>query len=551
MLPRLLTSFLLLLPVGALAAESPHDIVVYGGTASGVIASVAAARAGASVLLLEPRHHLGGMATGGLSRTDFGKKQVIGGDALEFYWRVGLKYGMNRYAQDVAWYYEPHVGEQVFREMLEEAHVEVRFGHRLREHNGVRKEGARVISITTDDGKVYPARIFIDCSYEGDLMAESGVKYTWGRESTEQYGESLAGVREHTPKHQFVDKISAYDSQHHLLPEIGAGPKGTPGSADKKVQSYNFRMILSDDPANQVAFPKPPGYNPQRYELLARLLKAETARLGRSPYLHEVTLIAPIPNHKADFNNNGPFSTDYLGASWDYPTGSYARQAEIWQDHVNYTKGFFYFLAHDPRVPKPLQDEVNRWGLAKDEFRDTANWPNQLYIREARRMIGEYVMTQKDLQTDRAKPDPIGMGSYNSDSHNVQRVATPDGYVENEGDVQVPVQPYQIPYRVMLPKADQATNLLAPVCLSASHVAYSSLRMEPQYMIIGQAAGVAASMAAKNDKDVQRIDVQALVSKLKSEGVIMEYQPPVLPSSFFQNLWREYQSGTSKRIQLP
>lgn len=262
-------------------------------------------------------------------------------------------------------------------------------------------------------------------------------------------------------------------------------------------------------------------------------------------------MIAPIPNHKADFNNNGPFSTDYLGASWDYPTGSYARQAEIWQDHVNYTKGFFYFLAHDPRVPKPLQNEVNRWGLAKDEFRDTANWPNQLYIREARRMIGEYVMTQKDLQTDRAKPDPIGMGSYNSDSHNVQRVATPDGYVENEGDVQVPVQPYQIPYRVMLPKADQATNLLAPVCLSASHVAYSSLRMEPQYMIIGQAAGVAASMAAKNDKDVQRIDVQALVSKLKSEGVIMEYQPPVLPSSFFQNLWREYQSGTSKRIQLP
>lgn len=555
MLLRLLTSFLLLFPAGAIAAQLPHDsghdVVVYGGTASGVIASVAAARAGASVLLLEPRHHLGGMATGGLSRTDFGKKQVIGGDALEFYWRVGLKYGMNRYAQDVAWYYEPHVGEQVFREMLQEARVEVRFGHRLREHNGVRKEGARIVSITTDDGKTYAARIFIDCSYEGDLIAQSGVKYTWGRESTEQYGESLAGVREQTPKHQFVDKISAYDAQHHLLPEIGAGPKGTPGSADKKVQSYNFRLILSDDPGNQVEFPKPPGYNPQRYELLARLLKAETIRLGRSPYLHEVTLIAPIPNHKADFNNNGPFSTDYIGASWDYPTGSYVRQAEIWQAHVNYTKGFFYFLAHDPRVPKGLHDEVNRWGLAKDEFRDTQNWPNQLYIREARRMIGEYVMTQKDLQTDRTKPDPIGMGSYNSDSHNVQRVVTPDGYVENEGDVQVPVQPYQIPYRVMLPKRDQMTNLLVPVCLSASHVAYSSLRMEPQYMIIGQAAGVAAAMASKNDKAVQQIDVDALVSKLKTEGAVMEYQPPVLPSSFFQNLWREYQAGTAKRIQIP
>jgi hypothetical protein len=548
---RIFSSFLLFVSFSLFAAEPPRDVIVYGGTASGVIAAVAAAREGGNVLLLEPRHHLGGMATGGLSRTDYGKKEVIGGDALEFYWRVGLKYGMDRFAQNVAWYYEPHVGEEVFREMLNEAHVEVRFGHRLREKNGLKKEGMRVVSITTDDGTEYPARVFIDSSYEGDLLAQSGVTYTWGRESTKQYGESLAGVRAVTPKHQFIDNISAYGADHRLLPEISAGPKGEPGSGDKKVQSYNFRMILSSDPANQVPFPKPPDYNAARYELLARLLAAMTKRLGRAPYLHEVTLIAPIPNQKADFNNNGPFSTDYIGKSWDYPNGSYARQREIWEDHVNYTKGFFYFLAHDPRVPKDLQDEVNKWGLAKDEFRDTDHWPNQLYIREARRMVGEYVMTQKDLQTDRTKPDPIGMGSYNSDSHNIQRIVTPDGFVQNEGDVQVPVQPYQIPYRVMLPKESQATNLLVPVCLSASHVAYSSLRMEPQYMIIGQAAGVAAEMAVKNNKAVQRIDVNALVNKLRSEGAVMEYRPPVLPSSFFSNLWREHRSGAGTRRQLP
>src|SRR5690242_10946571 len=286
-------------------------------------------------------------------------------------------------------------------------------------------------------------------------------------------------------------------------------------------------MDSAGRPGNPGSLPQAPDYDPHLYELLARLLEANTKKLGRAPMLREVTLIARIPNHKADFNNNGPFSTDYIGKSWDYPNGSYARRKQIWEDHVNYTKGFFYFLAHDPRVPKALQEETNRWGLAKDEFVDSQNWPNQLYIREARRMVSDFVMTQKDLQTELTKPDPIGMGSYNSDSHNVERIVTADGFVRNEGDMQVAVQPYQIPYRIMVPKRGEATNVLVPVAFSASHVAYSSVRMEPQYMILGQAAGVAAKMSIERGSSVQDVDTTALTARLRRQGAVMEYMPSV------------------------
>ena len=540
-MPQLpIPAMLIFCALPGLYAQPTYDLVVYGGTAGGVITAVAAAREGLKVVLLEPGAHVGGMATGGLSRTDFGKKEVIGGYALEFYWRVGRKYDIGRYAQDVAWFYEPKVGEQVLREMLQEAGVSVLFHRRLRETGGVRKEAARIASVTTEDGSTVEGRMFADCSYEGDLMARAGVQYTVGRESQQQYGESLAGVRDHTPMHQFLVPVSPYDEHHKLLPEVDPGPKGEPGSADRKVQSYNFRMILSSNPANEVAFPQPPNYDPHRYELLARLLKASSEKNGRPPVMHEVVLIANIPNDKADINNNGAFSTDYIGKSWNYPDGNYATRARIWQDHVDYTKGFFYFLAHDPRVPAPLQQEVNRWGLAADEFQDTDHFPNQLYIREARRMVGDFVVTQKDVQTDLKKPDVIGMGSYNSDSHNIQRLATPDGTVENEGDMQVAVTPYQIPYRVMLPKRGQAANLLVPVCFSASHVAYSSLRMEPQYMIIGQAAGVAASLALKSSKAVQDVDVAALQAKLKAQGAVFEWVAPIDGPAFFQRLYRQF-----------
>jgi hypothetical protein len=358
-IPRLI--LVLLTPMVSLVAqpETSFDLVVYGGTAGGVMTAISAAREGLKVVLLEPGTHLGGMATGGLSRTDFGKKEVVGGYPMEFYWRVGLAYELNRFAQGLGWYYEPKIGEQVLRDMLRETRVQVQFHHRLRENSGVQKQGASVTSVTTEDGTVFRGRIFADCSYEGDLMAQAGVSYTWGRESTKKYGETLAGVREHTPFHQFLVQVSGLDGGKPL-PEISTEEKGAVGSPDNKVQAYNFRMILTDDPANRIPFPKPPNYGPHRYELLARLLEAKTKQTGKAPQLRELTLIALIPNHKADFNNNGPFSTDYIGKSWAYPNASYAKRAEIWTDHVNYTKGFFYFLAHDPRVPASLRNETNR-----------------------------------------------------------------------------------------------------------------------------------------------------------------------------------------------
>ncbi len=509
--------------VGLASAQQEYDLVVYGATAGGVTTAISGARRGLKTVLLEPRNHVGGMATGGLSRTDVGRREVIGGLSLEFYYRVGEKYEMRRFNNPVAWFYEPKVGEAVMREWLKEAGVTLLFQHRLKEKAGVRKSGARVTEIVMENGAVFRGKVYADCSYEGDLMAQAGVSYTFGRESSSQYGESLAGFRDRTPFHQFMVDVSPYDAEGKLLPEVGPGPIGKPGEADKRIQAYNFRVIATNVAANRVPWPKPAGYDPKRYELLARLVQAMEKKLGRPQVFHELTLIAPIPNGKADFNNQGAFSTDYIGKNYGYPDGTYAERERIWQEHVDYVQGFYYFLATDPRIPKSLQDEVNTWGLPKDEFTDTANWPHQLYVREARRMIGEFVVSQKDLQTERTKPDVIGMGSYNSDSHNVQRFVNARGFAENEGDMQVPVQPYQIPFRVMLPKRAEAENLLVPVCFSASHVAYSSLRMEPQYMIIGHAAGVAAAMAVKGGIAVQQVSVPDLQKTLKSEGAVFNY----------------------------
>ena len=519
--------------------QNAYDLVVYGGTAGGAITAVSGARMGLKVALLEPRQHIGGMVSGGLSRTDVGRREVIGGYSLEFYWRAGNAYNMAQHLQEIAWLPEPHVAEAIFREMLRQAGVTVLFHRRLREKDGVRKTGARLEAITMENGEVYTARVFADCTYEGDLMAQSGVNFTWGRESGAQYGEWLAGVRGETPKHQFLVDLSPYGAGGKLLPEISAEPAGEPGAADRKVQAYNFRMILSHDDANQVPYPKPAAYDAARYDLFARLLDAMLQKQGRASRLGEVISISPIPNHKADMNNNGPFSTDYIGRSWEYPNASYARRAEIWRDHEEYTKGFFWFLAHDPRVPAELQKEANEWGLAKDEFTDNQNFPNQLYVREARRMVGEYCMIQKDIQTELTKPDAIGMGSYNSDSHNVQRIVNKEGFVRNEGDMQVGVTPYQIPYRILTPKRSEAENLLVPVCFSASHVAYSTLRMEPQYMILGQAAGVAASMAIRRGVAVQEIDTAALRRTLVAHGAIIDYktQPQAPIIGRFRGNW--------------
>jgi len=503
---------------------SPADLVVYGGTASGVMTAYTAAKEGLQVVLLEPGSHLGGMVTGGLSATDVAHFQIIGGYARDFYREAAAHYGVHDLDTHDAWLSEPHVGEEIFNVWLKKAGVEVHFHSRLREKGGVAKSGTLVTSIATEDGTVWKAKVFADCSYEGDVMAQAGVKYMVGREGMGVYGEDLAGVRVDTPKHQFLWKISPVDARGKLMPEVDPGPLAANGSGDKKVQAYNFRMILTNDPANKMPWTKPEGYDASRFELLAKYLQEWNAHMHRNPKFGDVMNPVAIPNKKADFNNNGAFSSDYIGKSWSYPDASNADRKKIWGEHLLYTKSFLWFIASDPRVPKSLRDEVNTWGRAKDEFTDSDGWPNQLYIREGRRMIGAYVMRQADLQTNRTKADSIAMGSYNSDSHNIQRVAMADGSVRNEGDVQVSVQPYEIAFGTMIPKADQTENLLVPVCLSASHVAYSSVRMEPQYMMIGQAAGDTAALAIKSGMPVGKVDIAALQEKLRSQHAILHIE---------------------------
>lgn len=515
-----LRSLIVLLASNAFAQS--YDLIVYGGTGGGVATAVAGARHGLKTVLLEPGDHIGGMVSGGLSGTDVGKIEVIGGMALEFYWRAGRHYALDRHIQTLAWMPEPGAAEKIMRDMLAEAKVTVLYRHRLRERGGVEKTGTRVTAITTENGARFTGKIFADCSYEGDLMAQAKVRYTYGREGVKDYGESLAGVLEFTRNHNFPGNIPARDAAGKLLPEVSAEPRGEPGSGDKRIQAYNFRVIATDVPANRVPWPKPKNYDPARYELLRLHLEHLEKYLGRPVRFADVALFRIIPNGKVDINNRGGFSSDYIGKNYGYPEGTYAERARIWQEHIDYQQGLYYYLANDPRVPAAMREDTARWGLAKDEFTDTAHWPNQLYVREARRMIGPFVATQKDLQSHRTKHDVIGMGSYNSDSHNVQRHVSPEGWVVNEGNVEVPVEPYQIPYRVLLPAPAEAENLLVPVCFSASHVAYSSLRMEPQYMILGHAAGVAAALATKHNTNVQSVPIDELQRILLEEGGVFE-----------------------------
>lgn len=497
------------------------DLVVYGGTASGVMTAYAAARDGLTVVLLEPGSHLGGMVTGGLSATDVGRFTIIGGYVRAYYMKVAAHYGLTNLDSPENWRAEPHVSEEVFDEMVKSVGVHVYFHERLREKGGTAMREKRILSITTEDGKTWRGRVFADCTYEGDLMAEAGVSYTWGREGSAEYGESLAGVREKTPHHQFLWPISAYGANHLLLPEIDSSPLAKPGSGDKKVEAYTFRLILTNDPVNRIPFTRPAGYKRSQFALLARYLREFPQHVGRAPQLSDLFLPVAIYSHKADFNNNGPFSLDYIGHSWKFPEATYRDRSIITAEHLLYVQSLVYFLSHDSAVPESLRAEMSQWGLPKDEFTDSEHWPNQLYIREARRMIGAYVMRQSDVQEQRTKIDSIGMGSYNIDSHNVQRIAMPDETVQNEGNVEVPVEPYEIPYRIITPKRSELQNLLVPVCMSASHVGYSSLRLEPQYMIVGEAAGEAAALAVTDHKAVQEIPIQVLQQKLRQQGAIL------------------------------
>lgn len=519
-----------------------YDIVVYGGTSAGVTAAVQAKRMGKTVAIVCPDKHLGGLSSGGLGWSDTGKKEVIGGLAREFYHRVYMHYqdpevwkwqDRNKYgnigqgtpaidgAERTMWIFEPHVAETVFEDLIKEHEIPVFRGEWLDRKSGVEMEGKRISKITMLSGKTFSGKMFIDATYEGDLMAAAGVSYHVGREANSVYGEEWNGVQVGTlhHKHWFASDISPYvvpgDSSSGLLPRISAEQPGEKGEGDDKVQAYCFRMCLSSNPDNRVSFLKPEGYDPSQYELLVRMFDT-----GRDDYFEKFD---PIPNNKTDTNNHGPFSTDNIGMNYDYPEGSYERRAEIIQEHETYQKGLMYFIATDPRIPEKIQTEMNRWGLAKDEFVDNDHWPHQIYVREARRMIGEYVMTEGNTLGKRDVPHSVGMGSYSLDSHNVQRYVKPNGFVQNEGDIGVkPKQPYRISYGSLIPKKNECENLLVPVCVSSSHIAFGSIRMEPVFMILGQSAATAASHAIDQSVTVQGIDREQLRARLLADKQVLE-----------------------------
>ena len=422
---------------------------------------------------------------------------------------------------------EPHVAEKVYEEWVKESKIRIVRNAWLDREKGVTKNGENITSIRTLDGKTYAAKIFMDATYEGDLMAAAGVAYHVGRESTKTYGEEWNGVQTGVLHHRHhfgavKTPISPYvipgDPKSGVLPRISTEPPGVKGEGDKKVQAYCFRMCLTQVEANRVPFPKPAGYDPKEYELLVRIFDAGWRETFQK--------FDEIPNGKTDTNNHGPFSTDNIGRNWDYPEANYARRKEIIQEHINYQQGWLYFIANDPRVPAEVRTEMAKWGLSKDEFRDNGNWPHQMYVREARRMIGRYVMTENELTKKRPTPESIGMGSYGIDSHNIQRYITPEGYVQNEGDIGVSTRgPYQISYGSLVPKKGQAANLFVPVCLSSSHIAYGSIRMEPVFMILGQSAATAAVMAIDGKLAVQDVPYEKLREKLLADGQVLEYKP--------------------------
>lgn len=525
MIPLTLSVLILAAPV-ARAKEYKADVVVYGATAAGVIAARAAAKEGKSVILVEPGTRIGGMVSGGLGATDTGKRAAIGGYSRDFFNRVKTHY---EYVYgpgsaplkdcDDGFKFEPKVAKRVFESLIAEAKVEVVFGQRV---ELVLSTGPRIDAFATQNFDTFKAAVFIDASYEGDLMARAKVGYTVGREPAKLYGESLGGVQARSAAHQFGVAVPALAANSKPLPLVRSGTYPAAGSGDRAVQAYNFRLCLTDRPDNRLPWAKPKDYDSKQYELLARYLEARPAVTFK-----QLCNPVRIPNGKTDTNNNGPISTDHIGANWEYPEADYAARDAIREDHVRYTQGFFHFLATDARTPKPLREEVNSWGLAADEFDAPDHWPHQLYVREARRMIGAFVMTQKDITDDRAKADSVGLGSYNTDSHHVQRLVDKDGNAINEGDFQVAVKPYAIPYRSLTPKPAECTNLLVPVCVSASHVAYGTVRMEPVYMILGHACGVAAALAIDGKTAVQEVGYDKLKAKLLAQKSVLD--PAAVP----------------------
>lgn len=508
----------------SLSAASPapagargFDIVVYGGTPSGVMAAVAAARAGAHVALLEPGRHLGGIIASGLGNTDIEARyrSFVGGIPAEFFSLVRNAYQSSPLSVDLDWNVEPSKAEQIFREMAAADGVSVYYAHALQEHAGVVLEGTRIVDLITEGGEHFPARVYVDASYEGDLMAQAGVTYAVGREPSSAYGESLAGVRGVGD-----GGVNPFDASGSLLPGLSSTLLASPGSGDSNVMAYAYRVCLSSEPSNQVPLVAPSGYDRTRYTLLQEWLDRLAQSEGQPLRLDHVLDLATLPNHKADVLGATTFTLDDVGGNAGYAEATYSDRQKMAAETRRYDAGVLYYLSHDPAVPAGIRTELSGWGLCKDEFTDNGNWPPLLYIREARRLVGEYVLTQADVQTTVIKPDSIGLATYRIDSHAVQNVVV-NGAAWEEGVLAASTEPYQIPYRSLIPKAGQVANLIVTVDASASHVAWSSLRMEPHFMVMGQAGGTAAALALGVSGDVGALNVATLQQRLESAGAVL------------------------------
>lgn len=553
----LLLTLLVTIPAGfaqtAQETEKDYDIVIYGGTSAGVASAIQGSRMGKSVILLEPERRIGGLTTGGLGQTDIGNKSVIGGIAREFYrnvrehyqkpenwkWQKPEEYrdgGQTRTleGEDTMWTFEPSAALQIYHNMLEEAKVPVVYQQKLNRETGVEMDNGRIQSITMLSGEVYKGKIFIDATYEGDLMAAAGVSYTVGREANSEYGENINGIQpadyavtltgvksNNAANHNFVKGVDPYvtqgDPASGLLPFIDPNGPGVEGEGDHRVQAYCYRMCLTDHPDNRIPFAKPEGYNELEYELLLRNFEAGE---NRFPWIN-----SSMPNRKTDTNNGRGFSTDFIGQNYDYPEAGYEEREKIRENHRNYQKGLMWTLAYHPRIPEKIRKEISRWGTCKDEFEREDGWQDQLYVREARRMISDFVMTQLHCESLRIAEDSVGVGAYGMDSHNTQRYVDENGHARNEGNVEAGVKkPYPISYRSIVPKKEECTNLFVPVCLSATHIAFGSIRMEPVFMVLGQSAATAASLAIDEQQDVQDVDYEALEKRLKNDKQILTWE---------------------------
>lgn len=528
----------------AFPQDSSYDLVIYGGTSAGVAAAIQASRMNKSVILIEPSQRLGGLTTGGLGQTDIGNKQAIGGIAREFYQKVKVYYedaenwqwqkpqeykdgGQTRTkeGEDAMWTFEPSAALKVYLQMLHEEEVDIVYEERLlRTTEGVNQNEKKIQSITMESGKNFKGKMFIDATYEGDLMATAGVSYIVGREGNNEYGETLSGVQanhwsvtlngkpsKNAANHNFVPGVDPYVEKGKpvsgLLPYIIEGGPGIDGTADKKVQAYGFRMCLTDHPDNRIPFEKPEGYDELNYELLFRNYEAGETRM---PWIN-----SDMPNRKTDTNNNHGFSTDFTGQNYDYPEASYTERKKIIEAHRNYQKGLMWSLAYHPRMPAKIRNLVSQWGTCKDEFLREDGWQNQLYIREARRMVSDYVMTQHHCEGLKVTTDAVGLAAYGMDSHNIQRYVDHNGYVQNEGNVQASVGgPYPISYRSIIPKNSEILNLVVPVCLSATHIAFGSIRMEPVFMVLGQSASIASALAIDAKSSLQDVPYEILKKEL-------------------------------------